>query len=144
VTGDRFLFAGEQNNDRIENRVLEPEIAYAAYSLFPPGGQKVAPWTPLEAIEHFLIVRLGTPLIVKDAPPAQTTMENVAIEDAGDDAMARLLTYVPGMDIYIDAQGNCVLYDQRSGEEEDIRNLLPPLQTSGSQVEVRRCSDRAT
>lgn len=62
----------------------------------------------------------------------QFTLQNVQIRDAGDIAVARMLSYVPGASVYVNAEGIAVIYDST-----DIRaveryfNDLPSITWDG-------------
>lgn len=130
TNGNRFL-AGE---GRIENRLIQPDIQYAKYSL----RDETTPWTALEALRYVIQDVFGLTLI-EDNKLTEVELQDVEIDDSGDAAVDRLLTFLPGADIYLDSQGNVHIYDVFGGGETEILAKLPPLQRSGGWVGV---SDR--
>ena len=131
ATGDTFLVGG----GRSENQILLERLRYAEYSLFPPSNPSEV-WTAKSAITHVLVNELGTPVIFKDEPPTQVEIQDLIIDDQGADAVARIMAYLPGMNLYIDRAGQAVIYDTQSGDELSILEAAPPAQTGGGTVEV--------
>lgn len=131
ATGDTFLVGG----DRLENKILLDRLRYAEYSLFPPDSPSGV-WTARDAIEHVLVNELDTPVVFKDEPPTQVEIQDLIIDDQGADAVARIMAYLPGMNLYINRNGEAVIYDTQSGDEEAILEAAPPPQTGGGTVEV--------
>lgn len=126
TTGDKFL-AGE---GRIENKLIQPDIAYARYSLRGEG----VPWKATEALQ-FVIGQMQTPVIFESLPP-DVELQDVIVDDSGPGAIDRVLAYFPGADLYIDAKGNAVVYDRFSGTEREVLDRLPPRQRDGAWVEI--------
>lgn len=66
---------------------------------------------------------------IKDTSGAGTsgqfTVQNVTLRDPGDVALARLLSYIPGADVYVDARGKVVIYDASDLDavEDHFRSL---------------------
>lgn len=131
ATGDTFRVGG----DRIENTILVDELRYAKYSLFPPA-EPTARWTAKQAIEYVLTAELNTPVFFKDDPVIEVDIQDLILDDPGHDAVARILAYLPGMDLYINREGTAVIYDTATGFERQILEAAPPRQTGGGQVEV--------
>lgn len=127
ATGDKFL-AGE---GRIENKLVQPRIKYAAYSL--EGGQ--IPWTAKTALVEVLDqLGVGSGEVRFEDDPPEVELQDVVIDDSGPAAVERLLAYMPGMDLYVDLGGEVVVFDRYSGKETEAIRTLPPLQRDGPWV----------
>lgn len=125
TNGNRFL-VGE---GRIENKLIQPEIKYARFSLYPPESPG-HPWTAKDALTHLITDLLGTPVVFDDEP-TQVEIQDLDLDDPGNAAVDRLLAYLPGTDIYIDADGTAHVYDCYSGREREIQAKLTRLQRDG-------------
>jgi hypothetical protein len=126
TTGDRFL-AGE---GRIENKLIQPRIKYAAYSL---NGEE--PWTARDALLEVLDqLGVGASQVRFEDDVPETEMQDVILDDPGPAAVERLLGYMPGMDLYVDLDGSVVIFDRYSGKERDAILALPVLQRDGAWV----------
>ncbi len=66
-----------------------------------PGGQ-----TPSHRVESFPIADTGGHGVA-----GQFTLQGVALRDSGDVALSRLLSFVPGAEVYIDARGTAVVFN---------------------------------
>ena len=128
--GDTFLLNTEGD---IANVVIQPRIKYARFTI---NGD--APWTAETAIRE-VMRQIGQPFIFKDLPNA-VEIENLTIDDSGDDAVERVLSYMPGMSVYIDRGGTAVFYDRLSKKEAALVKGLPNAQLVGLQI---RDVDRA-
>lgn len=135
ATGNKFL-AGE---GRLENRLLQPEIRYARYTLYPHDSPS-EPWTAREALRWIVETELGVPLVFRDEPPTQVPIEDLEVEAAGDDAVSRLLTFMPGMALYVDLAGRAVVYDTQKGDEAELlqRSQERPHVSGGQVIVVDR------
>jgi hypothetical protein len=130
TNGNRFL-VGE---GRIENKLIQPQIKYARFSLHPPENPG-APWKAKEALRYLIEDLLETPLVFDDEP-TEIDIQDLDIDDHGAAAVERLLAYLPGMDVYIDAEGKAHVFNVHSGREAQIRQKLPPLHRDGGWVGV--------
>lgn len=142
-TGTRFVPGGQ--GGPVQILVTSDEYQYRPYSL--KGGK--TRWTAREAVEDVLklIDDGGSHTIdswpVKDdgGDNAAFTMQNVTLRDQGDIALARLLSYVPGAELYIDTQGRAVVFDGANLQAADeLLRRLPPNTRDG---EKARKIDRA-
>lgn len=108
---------------------------YLAYSL--RDGKR---WTPKQAIEDVLQQLEGDAAAggfrIEGFPIADTngagtagefTLQGVTLRDQGDAALGRLLSYVPGAEVYIDARGAAVVFDgtDLDAVEQHFRELPP-------------------
>ncbi|MCO5167881.1 MAG: hypothetical protein M9894_16175 [Planctomycetes bacterium] len=125
TNGNRFL-AGE---GRIEVQLLQPEIEYARWSLYPPEAP-TRPWTAKEALERVVTHELGARLVWDDQP-VEVELQDLEVDDHGAGAIDRVLSFLPGFDVYLDAAGVVHAFDVYSGRERGVFSRLPPPQTDG-------------
>lgn len=136
-TGDR---TGLGDPVPAETRVTVDEYDYLPYSLKPPQGTR---WTAREALEDVLEQVEGDesggyeiesfPIANNQAgnsDAGEFTLQGITLRDPGDAALARLLSYVPGADIYVRADGRTVLFD--GTDIEAAGQYLDQLQTTWS------------
>lgn len=132
-TGDRTAL----NEVPIEAQIVVDEYDYLPYSL-KDGDTR---WTAKEAVEHVLEALHGDskdknkngkngkrpktpggfriesfPIVATKKNKAKESdgefsLQNVMLRDQGDAALSRLLGYIPGTDVYVDAAGDTVVYD---------------------------------
>jgi len=116
-------------NPVAELRALIPEVQYANYSLKDQEtGRK---WTAREAIDVVLAeifekevetvggTRPGIIFAPELLEKFQTLpIEDLQIDDRGDQALARLLSYIPGASLFINRIGDVVLFQKADGSEE--------------------------
>jgi hypothetical protein len=138
-TGDRSSFGAVP----IETRIEVDEYDYLPYSIKADGNR----WTAREAVEDVLkmleptsangsYIIDGFPLR-SDSSIGQHTLQNVMLRDAGDVALSRLLSFVPGADIFIDASGRVVVYDATNLDAADSYFRGLPVSTrSGEWVNM--------
>lgn len=130
-TGSRTAFGTVP----VELSTVVDTYDYLAYSL--RGGSR---WTPKQAVEDVLGVLEGDAgsggfriegFPITDTNGAGTagefTLQGVTLRDQGDVALGRLLSFIPGAEIYIDASGAAVVIDATDLDavEEHFRNLPP-------------------
>lgn len=129
----------------IETRVVVDRYDYLPPTLKPDGSR----WTGRDAIEHVLeIVEPGAwtieSLPTGDGEAGQLTLQNVTLRDGGDAAIARLLSYIPGADVYVAPDGSVIVYD--SLDLQAVRNRLKalPIATRAGEVviDVKRAAIR--
>ena len=126
------------NKRRVEHEgplQVEPvvdDLIYAEWSLNPPeaGGK---PWTALEVLENVLTMLVGEgAFTIRDEvkrraqPHSDLPIQNFELDDPGDQALARALSQIPGARVYVDKQGQVIVYDHLSGKEEKIVNDAGP------------------
>ena len=126
TNGERFL-AGE---GRIENKLIQPEIQYARYSL----KDEATPWKATEAVK-FVIEQTGTPMRFASTF-TEVELQDVIVDDSGAAAVERVLPYLPGADVFIDEKGVAVVFDRFDGGEGGVFATLPPRQRDGPWVDV--------
>jgi len=127
-TGDRDL---DGKTLPIEGKEGIPKYDYRPYSLI--GGDEV--WTArealqdaLEQIEDKLFDGFGGKIIFSSFPATTSfTMQNVMIRDGGDVAIERLLALIPGANLWINRQGQIIVYNQHdlAAAESYLKNLPP-------------------
>lgn len=109
TTGDKFF---ANNTTQIENAIIQPELAYAKWSLYPPdnGG---TPWTALQVLDTTFRAIEQAYRIEGTLPEVE--VQDLELDDTGQNAMDRVLARFPGADVYIDMDGTAVVF-----------NTLPP------------------
>jgi len=122
--GDVFLL---NTDGDISNAVPQPKIKYAKYTI---DGNK--PYTARRALAK-VMQELGQKHIFEDKPP-EVEIENLVLDDAGDNGVERVLAYMPGMAVYINRKGEAVFYDKLSGKEKTILDQVARTQRVGLQV----------
>jgi hypothetical protein len=120
----------------VETRVVIDEYDYLPYSL--DGEVK---WTAKRTVESVLDIledaaEGGSYKIdsfpIDEGSAGQFTLQGITLRDQGDVALARLLSYIPGADVYIDADGDAVVYDGTDLEAaENYLAALPPSTWAG-------------
>lgn len=150
-TGDRTAYQPRP----VETQAVVDEYDYLAYSLHADNTK----WTAQQAIEEVLTaledmsegaVGVGGPrggfrvesFPLKDwggglggpGSSAQFTLQGITLRDQGDLALARLLAYVPGADVYINAQGQAVVYDATDIQATSEHFDTIPVSTRAGEV----------
>lgn len=126
ATGEtRLVNAGQEENAR-----LVPEIEYARFSLYPPEAP-AAPWTAETALRWLIEQQLETPLAIVDQLQ-EVEIESLEFEDSGEDAVERLLAYLPGAALFVDLDGRAVVYDVASGRERELLAKFQARPQAGS------------
>jgi hypothetical protein len=107
---------------------IVPDIHYAPYSLKPPQSGWKDRWKPRDVLED--VWKKATSR--EFDPPGyritgnfgqsleELTIEDLQIEDSGDSAIAKALSYLPEAGIYIDDNGVAVIYSKVDGGEVGI------------------------
>jgi len=140
-TGDRTAFQSVP----VETQVSVDQYDFLAYSLDKDDQGAPQKWTAQNALEEVLkqvaLDAQGRPNYHIESFPipqetsgneGQFTIQNVSLRDAGDAAIARLLSYIPGTDIYIDKKGQARVFDTTDlGAAEDRLGDLPPRTWAG-------------
>ncbi len=115
-----------------ETLVVVDKFDFLTYSL-KPNGQR---WTPRDAVEDVLRVLEPTAQgwrvdswPIKDSTgrgdAGEFSLQGVQLRDQGDVALARLLSYIPGAEVYIDPAGQAVVFDAADldATEQHLRSL---------------------
>jgi hypothetical protein len=144
-TGDRTAFQSVP----VETQVSVDTYDYLAYSLNKDANGHGVRWSAQDALEEVL------KLVAVDAQnkpayhiesfpihPSQSehdegafTLQNVSLRDSGDAAIARMLSYIPGAEVYIDDKGKARIFDATDlSATEDYLRDLPPNQWVGDKV----------
>lgn len=127
ASGDRFLV----NSERLENAASLPEIKYAKWSLYPPENPAIK-WTPATAIDWIVTNARGLNCALAfDDPITGVEIEDLRVDDSGTAAIERVLAYVPGADIYLDAEGVVRVFDTLSKRENEV---LPRLARQRAEI----------
>lgn len=136
-TGDRTAL----NTVPVETQTVVDKYDYLPYSLH--GEQQERKWTAREIVEDVLEELEGDDggtggyviesFPIKDTSGGNNTgdfaVQNVTLRDAGDIALARALSYVPGADVYINAEGKAVVYDSTDLDDLEAYYQNLPLAT---------------
>ena len=137
-TGNRTAFG----NVPIELDQVVDVYDYLNYSLQQDGKR----WTAKLLLEDVLnVIEEGSynieSLPVKEGgDEGELPIQNVSLRDSGDVAVARALSYIPGADIYVNAEGRVIVYDgtdiQAAGQY--LENLPDWTRAGDYPVEVDR------
>jgi hypothetical protein len=125
------------------NLVTVDEYTFKRYSLF----NGVEKWTPRTAIEDVLTFLEAdddgnAPVVIDSLPideqgsQGSFSIQNLTLRDPGNAAVARLLAYIPGAEVWIDQEGTIRVFD--GTDIEAARSLLEELKPetwSGVKVE---------
>ncbi|MEY4534177.1 MAG: hypothetical protein RLZZ246_495, partial [Planctomycetota bacterium] len=147
-TGDRTAF----NPVPVELQTVVDEYDYLPYSL--DGSRK---WTAQRALENVLDILESTgrgpnrgrtyeveSWPIKDNTGAgvsgQFTLQGVTLRDSGDVALSRLLSYIPGADLYVEASGKVIVYD--ASDLDAVENHFRSLPVSTYSGEAAAWIDR--
>lgn len=141
-TGNRTSFG----NVPVETRVVVDQFDYLPYSIKDDGSR----WTAREALEDALsVIEPGGEFTIESLPVSegeggQFTLQNVSLRDAGDAAIARLLGYIPGADIYVAPDGTVIVYDAAdfASVAAHLASLPTPTWAGENSVMVDRAAIR--
>lgn len=108
-TGNRTAYLP---NVPIENLVLVDKYDFLPATVKPDGTR----WSAREAVEEVLDLLTDGEFDVRSFPfgggdAGQFSLQNVTLRDPGDAALARMLGYVPGADVFVTAEGRVEVYD---------------------------------
>ena len=114
---------------------VEGNVVYALYSLNKSGGNVLNQsqgeiWKPAEVVRNVLkdvfefekeARGLGSDLTLPDIPaPGSLPIENLLIDDPGDQAINKTLGYLPQCAIYLDPSGDAKVKVKTSGNEKNV------------------------
>lgn len=131
-----------------ETRQYVDQFDYLPYSLKEDGKR----WQASEALANVLdVVDPGAYTIenlpIKEGSGGETgqfTLQNVQLRDGGDMALGRMLSYIPGADIYVAPSGQVVVYDATdlAAAEAHLAGLPKLARTGEAHVMVDRAAIR--
>ncbi len=147
-TGDRTAL----NKVPVEQQITIDKYEYRPYSL--DGDQK---WTPKRAVLDVLEMLEGSadpgggkgkkgkppkkPFVVESFPietaksDGEYSLQNIVLRDQGDVALSRLLSYIPGAEVYVDAGGQVRVFDGTDlRATADYFKALPPVTWDGDKA----------
>lgn len=142
-TGNRTARAA---NVPIETQTVTDIYDYLAYSLKPPQQEK---WTAKDTIEDVLEILEGEgterggfkieSFPIKDTSggtnTGEFTVQGVTLRDPGDVALARVMSFVPGAEVYINANGQAIVFDAADlGASEQYFQNLPVSTYTGEKA----------
>lgn len=128
-TGDRTAFGIVP----IENEVIVDQYNYRRSSLNKDGRR----WTAKDALRDVLTIvdgEEGENWLIESFPIADNqgeegtlSVQNLLIRDQGDGAIGRVLSQIPGAELYVRADGKVVVFDGADlTAAEEFRASLPP------------------
>lgn len=126
TNGRKFLV---NNTDKIENAVIQPEIEYAKWSLFPPenGTRR---WHAEQIVgEVFRQIgegNLGDGGFRLDSVFPFIDVEDFEVDDDGQTAIARALALLPGASVFVDYDGTVVVYNSLDQSERGVLEKVRP------------------
>lgn len=115
ATGDKFL---ANSTDKIETAILQPDIRYAKWSLFPPENGET-PWDA-EGVLREVFRQLGEPVVNVDAKLPEVEVQDLELDDDGAAAVERALAYLPGADVFVDYDGSVVIFNTLDRRELEV------------------------
>jgi len=103
-------------------RLVRPMFAFAPYSLNPPNVAGARMWTAIEILEDILsALDVRKFRIEKDVRRLKSLpVENLVLDDSGDQALSRVLSFLPGADVVVDPDGTVRVFSVASGAEIGI------------------------
>lgn len=142
-TGDRTVL---NPTLPVQAQITEDQFDFLPYSLKPPQNER---WESRDVVEDILEQLEGQGVgafgyrieswPIKDTGGSNTgdfTVQGLTLRDAGDVALSRALSYVPGADVYINANGQAIVFD--ATDLQDMRQYiqqLPPDTYDGEKPE---------
>jgi hypothetical protein len=117
-TGDRTAL----NTVPVETQLVVDEFDFLSYSLRETDQGNVK-WSPRTAVKEVLDIIEKRNYTIESFPIKDTvggpsggdqgefTLQGVTLRDPGDVALSRLLSYIPGASVYINAKGRAIIYD---------------------------------
>lgn len=132
ATGTNFLV---NDSGLIENAVLQPELRYRKATLYPPDNP-ASPWTPQQVLEY-VFEQIKQPISFKASSVTADTFEvqDLRLKDRGPAAVDRVLGYFAGLEVFLDYEGNAVLYRPLDNTGLDILPRLQRKQVTGADLE---------
>jgi len=141
-TGDRTAL----NRVPVETQTVVDDYDYLAYSLQGDQGVK---WSAKEAVKEVLEILEGAgtesggyrveSFPIKDTgggAAGELSLQGITLRDAGDVALARMLTYVPGADVYVNAKGQAIVFDATDIDATKAHfQKIPPSTYAGEHAE---------
>jgi len=123
------------SNSQQSLQQVVPEVWYARWSLKKSPNQR---WEPSEVIDDLIKAAFKVEQQYNGTAPGLTvsleitntnrklTVENLVVDESSDAAVARGLSYVPEASLWINAEGDCLVFSKASGGEKRIfGNSLP-------------------
>lgn len=136
-TGNRTAL----NTVPVEAQITVDQYQFLGVTLNPQTGQK---WSPREAVESVLDELEGEDGYVIESWPireqtggeGEFSLQSVTLRDSGDVALSRLLSYIPGAEVYADKDGKLRVYDAADiRAAERLLGDLPPRTWDGEKPE---------
>jgi len=137
-SGDKNRFY--DGNLPIENAITFDQFTFKWYSL----RNGMWKWEAEEAVEHILHLLTddgGNRFTIESFPvEREFTLQNVTLRDQGDVALARLLSFIPGAEIYVDIDGLVRLINASDYDEtkRHWKQLPDPTYDGDKVVEIDR------
>lgn len=132
-TGEFRLLQGEVTPVQVAPRA--PDFVYKRATL---NGER--PWTAREILEDVLTELCGQGgYVFDDEPELQDAVEGLELHETGDEALQRVLGFLPGLAVYAHPDGKAHVYNTlRNGELAVATSVGPPLWGSGNWEVVDR------
>jgi len=124
-----------------ELQTTADRVLYAPFSLQNPGLGLQGRWTAESALKNVfqeIGESEGTTLVpfFRDRFPRDIPFEDLTLDDPGDAAIARVLSYLPEAGIFIDYNGRVVVYNKASGAERSIVVSVAPEMVGKGHIEL--------
>lgn len=129
------------NTVPVEAQITVDQYQFLGVTLNPATGKK---WSAREAVESVLRELEGEDGYVVESWPireqtgaeGEISLQSVTLRDAGDVALGRLLSYIPGAEVYADKDGKLRVYDGADiRAAERLLGDLPPRTWDGEKPE---------
>lgn len=140
---ERDFNVGRRTGDRstdFESLPVETRLTFDEYDFYPYSLDGKRSWTARRAVEEVLQLiterssrfRFDSFPIEGDGEVGELTLRDVRLNDPGDVALSRILSYAPGAEVYIDAKGVARVIDAADLKEtEAYFKALPPSTWDG-------------
>lgn len=135
ATGDRLLLNDQGVPELV---VTEPDLIYEPTTLFPPGDTPgTVPWTARQILERIISepepAGLGESVRLIGVEEG-IEVQDLDLDDPGSDAIERVLSYLGGVEIHLDREGNVVVEDTRNNRGEEIAAATAIHLTTGPET----------
>jgi hypothetical protein len=117
------------------------QIEYAPWSLTQDVDSGSSRWSALEVLQDILSEALGIIpgganfFIFGRVGTLDVPIENIEFDDTADNAIARIMGYLPAAMLYVDPTGRFVVDFKSSGEERGVLQALGPAHVDGGHDE---------
>ena len=116
-----------ENEGPIEIEDVVDDVSYAPWSL----RNEASPWDAESVLRDVFQSFLGKDPIFMARPTNAIPIENLELDDDAPSAIRRVLQFIPGFDMYVNYQGDPVIYHTLDGSERSLINNAGPEVVGG-------------